>query len=204
MSTAVRRFQQSIAQLARGRMLPALLVAAGLLGSMAWWSAHTQTQTNQPYELVGKVIRVADGDTLTLRHATNERIRLASIDSPEKDSGSDRPGQPYAEAARKYLADRVAGRNVALFCYETDRYGRHICDVPLNDGGSLTTVNQALVLAGLAWANQQGGGKYLRDDTLLSLQAQAKAAKRGLWAEPNPTPPWVWRFDCWRNGQCSQ
>jgi endonuclease YncB( thermonuclease family) len=174
----------------------------GLLGSATWWS--TNTQTSQTYELVGKVVRVADGDTLTLRQATNESIRLASIDSPEKSSGSDRPGQPYAQVARQFLADQVAGQNVKLVCYETDRYGRHICDVPLKDGGSLTTVNQALVLAGMAWANQQAGGKYLRDKSLLLLQAQAKAAKRGVWAEPNPTPPWVWRVECWRNGKCNK
>lgn len=202
MSFAVRRFLQFIKRLTRGRTLPAILVATGLLGSATWWSAHTQTY--EPYVLVGKVVRVADGDTITLRRAKNERIRLASIDSPEKDSGSGRPGQPYAEAARKYLAERVAGQNVRLVCYETDRYGRHICDVPLEEGGSLTTVNQALVLAGFAWANQQAGGKYLRDDTLMSLQAQAKAAKRGLWAEPNPTAPWVWRLECWRNGKCTK
>ncbi len=186
----------------RGRTLPAILVAMGLLGSATLWS--TQSQSSQTYELVGKVVRVADGDTLTLWQANNERIRLASIDSPEKSSGSDRPGQPYAEAARKFLADQVAGQNVKLLCYETDRYGRHICDVPLKDGGSLTTVNQALVLAGMAWANQQAGGKYLRDKSLLSLQAQAKVAKRGIWAEPNPTPPWVWRYECWRNGKCNK
>ena len=74
----------------------------------------TQPQSSQTYELVGKVVRVADGDTLTLRQATNERIRLASIDSPEKSSGSDRPGQPYAEAARKFLAEQVAGQSVKL------------------------------------------------------------------------------------------
>uniref|UniRef100_UPI004055766A hypothetical protein n=1 Tax=Orrella sp. TaxID=1921583 RepID=UPI004055766A len=59
-------------------------------------------------------------------------------------------------------------------------------------------------MAGMAWANQQAGGKYLRDKSLLLLQAQAKAAKRGIWAEPNPTPPWVWRYECWRNGKCNK
>lgn len=202
MSPVVKQIQHFFKRLMSGRTLPALLVAAGLLGSATWWSA--KTQSSQTYELVGKVVRVADGDTLTLRQANNERIRLASIDSPEKSSGSDRPGQPYAEAARKFLADRVAGQTVTLICYETDRYGRHICDVPLKNGGSLTTVNQALVLAGMAWANQQAGGKYLRDKSLMSLQAQAKAAKRGIWAEPNPTPPWVWRYQCWRKGKCNK
>lgn len=184
----------------------AAIVVAGMLGAI--WEA-TPPHASQTYELKGKVVRVADGDTLTLRDQGAvdggiKKIRLASIDTPEKKSGSNRPGQPYARAATKYLADRVAGEVIQLTCYETDRYGRHICDVPLTDQPPLTTVNQALVLAGFAWANQQAGGKYLRDDRLLALQAQAKAQKRGLWAQPDPVAPWVWRVQCWRKGQCAQ
>jgi micrococcal nuclease len=201
MSPVVQSFLKQLTR-SRRRLLPIFLVLMGVL--VLAMGGATQPQSSQTYELVGKVVRVADGDTLTLRQATNERIRLASIDSPEKSSGSDRPGQPYAEAARKFLAEQVAGQSVKLLCFETDRYGRHICDVPIKDGGPLTTVNQSLVLAGMAWANQQAGGKYLRDKSLLLLQAQAKAAKRGIWAEPNPTPPWVWRYECWRNGKCNK
>ncbi len=184
----------------------AAIVVAGML--CAIWEA-TPPHASQTYELKGKVVRVADGDTLTLRDQGAvdggvQKIRLASIDTPEKKSGSNRPGQPYARAATKYLADRVAGEVIELTCYETDRYGRHICDVPLTDQPPLTTVNQALVLAGFAWANQQAGGKYLRDDSLLTLQAQAKAQMRGLWAQPDPVAPWVWRVQCWRKGQCAQ
>jgi endonuclease YncB( thermonuclease family) len=151
------------------------------------------------YELTGKVIRVADGDTITLRgdHA-NHRIRLASIDAPEKGSGSKRPGQPYGNASRQFLAEQVSGKTLTLDCYETDRYGRHICDIPLGD----YTANQLLVYAGMAWANRQGKDKYLRDRSLLQLQQDARDNKRGLWAEPGAVAPWQWRNDCWRNGQC--
>lgn len=156
-------------------------------------------QSALAYELTGKVIRVADGDTITLRgeHA-NHRIRLASIDAPEKGSGSKRPGQPFGEASRKYLAGQVAGKTLTLQCYETDRYGRHICDIPLGD----YTANQLLVYAGMAWANRQGEDKYLRDRSLLTLQQDAQDNRRGLWAEPGAIAPWQWRRECWRNGQC--
>lgn len=184
----------------RTATLSAIVVVA--LASALWDMGDPSA--GQTYTLSGKVIRVADGDTLTLRDGSNQKIRLASIDTPEKKSGSKRPGQPYAQAATKYLADAVAGSELTLTCYETDRYGRHICDIPLTGQEPLTTVNQALVLAGFAWANQQAGGKYLRDDTLMALEAQAKAQKRGLWAQPNPVAPWVWRVQCWRKGQCSQ
>ncbi|WP_243477902.1 thermonuclease family protein [Orrella daihaiensis] len=153
------------------------------------------------YQINGKVVKVADGDTITVRDGSeNYRIRLASIDAPETGSGSKRPGQPYGEASRRFLANEVAGKQVELECFEEDRYGRHICDVLMGE----ITVNQLLVYAGLAWANRQGKDKYLRDRRLLTLQDDAKANKRGLWVEPNPVPPWVWRYDCWRQGQCGK
>lgn len=158
-------------------------------------------QSAMGYELTGKVIRVADGDTITLRsEQDNYRIRLASIDAPETGSGSKRPGQPYGNASREFLAEQVAGKTLTLDCYETDRYGRHICDVPLGD----YTANQLLVFAGMAWANRQGKDKYLRDRSLLELQQDAQDNKRGLWVEPNPVAPWQWRYDCWRKGRCGQ
>lgn len=155
----------------------------------------------QAYQITGRVVNVADGDTITVRDGSeNYRIRLASIDAPEKGDGSDRPGQPYGEASRRFLAAEVAGKDVTLECFEEDRYGRHICNVLMGE----ITANQLLVYAGMAWANRQGKDKYLRDRRLLALQEDAKANKRGLWAEPNPVPPWVWRYDCWRQGQCSK
>ncbi len=157
-----------------------------------------QPKTQSTYTLTGKVIQVSDGDTLTIRGVENQKIRLASIDAPEKKSGSNRPAQPYSEPSREYLAKLVAGQTITVLCFEKDRYDRHICDIPVNQ----TTANRLLVEAGLAWANQQAGGKYLRDNDLLSLERQARAAKRGLWVEPNPVAPWVWRYRCWQQGQC--
>jgi endonuclease YncB( thermonuclease family) len=154
------------------------------------------------YVLSGPVIRVADGDTITVRVGSeNHRIRLASIDAPETGSGSKRPGQPYAQASRRFLADRVAGKTVSLQCYELDRYGRDICDVML-DGPY--NANQLLVKEGMAWAYRQGNDRFLRDPSLIELEQDARENKRGLWAEPNPIEPWVWRIECWRQGRCEQ
>jgi endonuclease YncB( thermonuclease family) len=154
---------------------------------------------SQPYTLTGKVVKVADGDTITLLvDREQHRIRLASIDAPETSHGSAEPGQPFGEAASKYLASLVAGNTLTLQCFERDHYSREICDVPLQG----TTANRLLVQNGFAWANQQGGGKYLRDQSLPALQAKAQADKLGLWSEPKPVPPWVWRYQCWKQKQC--
>jgi|GEM_PF-534615 len=152
------------------------------------------------YALTGKVVHIADGDTFTLLAGRRrQRIRLASIDAPETAKGQARPGQSAARAAARALADLVAGKTLTLRCFELDHYGRHVCDVPL-DGGS--TANERLVAAGLAWANMQGHGKYMRDPAMPALQARARRAGKGIWREAAPVPPWVWRRRCWGQGHC--
>lgn len=174
----------------RGRLLPGLLLcAAAALVLPDAAAART-------YTLSGKVVTVADGDTLTLLVGRQrQRVRLASIDAPEVGHGRAQPGQPYGQAARKALADLVAGKTLTLTCYEQDQYGREICDVPLADGRQ---ANRLMVASGMAWANRQGGGKYLRDDKLPDLERQARGQRLGLWRDPQPVPPWEWRWKCWK------
>ena len=50
-------------------------------------------------------------------------------------------------------------------------------------------VNQELVAQGYAWVYR----KYSKDAELLRLEAEAQQKGLGLWAEPNPIPPWEWR-----------
>lgn len=176
-----------------------LSLSTGVLGQPAQATQANPVTAQHSYTITGKVIRVADGDTLTIRNTENQKIRLASIDAPEKKSSSKRLGQPYSEPSRLFLSNLVAGKTITVLCFETDRYGRHICDIPVNQ----TTANRLLVEAGLAWANQQADGKYLRDNELLVFEQQARDAKRGLWVEPQAVAPWVWRISCWQKGQCS-
>jgi endonuclease YncB( thermonuclease family) len=42
---------------------------------------------------------------------------------------------------------------------------------------------------GLAWHYR----KYSKSIELGRAEAEAKAAKKGLWADPNPVPPWDFR-----------
>ncbi len=67
--------------------------------------------------LTGKVVKVADGDSITVLDNTNiqHRIRLQGIDAPEK-------GQPYGNASRKHLASLVAGKRVRIEYHKYDRY----------------------------------------------------------------------------------
>jgi endonuclease YncB( thermonuclease family) len=180
------------------RALAVTMVALASI-SLGAISRPASAQSGGQYALTGKVVQVSDGDTINLLvDKTQHRIRLASIDAPETSHGSDRPGQPFGEASRKNLADYVAGKTLTLTCYEKDHYGRDVCDVPANG----TTANRLQVQDGMAWANQQAKGKFLRDKALVGVQNDAQKKKLGLWVEPGAVAPWEWRVACWQNKKC--
>ncbi|WP_076999122.1 thermonuclease family protein [Variovorax sp. KK3] len=127
----------------------------------------------------GKVVGVLDGDTIdVLVDLQPRRVRLAEIDAPEK-------RQPFGTRARQALSGYVFGQTVRVLDDGTDRYGRTIGTVVV-DGRS---VNRAMVGAGMAWAYR----RYLVDQRLIALEAQARKGRRGLWADPGPVAPWDWR-----------
>ena len=129
---------------------------------------------------MGKVVRVADGDTLTILDATNvqHKVRLHGIDAPERK-------QAYGEASRKALAERVAGKVVRVEWTARDKYQRVLGTVYVGE----KDINLAMLQAGYAW-------HYKRFDSnaaYAQAEAEAKAAKRGLWRDPSPVAPWDFR-----------
>jgi micrococcal nuclease len=132
-------------------------------------------------EYQGKVIRVMDGDTIEVLHNTRpERIRLRGIDCPEK-------GQAYGTRAKQAASALVFGKEVMLQTHGLDRYGRTIADVLLTAG---TNVNHTMVKDGWCWWYR----KYAPGHTELErFEKEAREAKKGLWAERAPIPPWVYR-----------
>ena len=136
-------------------------------------SAQTET-------LEGKVVKIADGDTLTLLTSSNEqvKIRLAGIDTPEKK-------QPFGNKAKQALANLAFQKQALIEVEVKDRYGRTV-GVVFVDG---LNVNAELVKQGMAWVYR----KYTDDKRLYVLESEAKQAKRGLWLDKNPIPPWEWR-----------
>jgi endonuclease YncB( thermonuclease family) len=131
-------------------------------------------------DFVGKVIGVTDGDTLTvLREGRPERIRLVGIDAPEH-------GQPFGTRAKQAASALAFGEEVTVRTIGHDRYGRTLGEVVLPDGRLL---NHELVRQGFAWWYRH----YSSDQRLATLEAEARTARRGLWADPEPIPPWEWR-----------
>jgi endonuclease YncB( thermonuclease family) len=127
----------------------------------------------------GKVVGVSDGDTLTvLISGRQTKVRLAEIDAPEK-------RQPFGERSKQSLSDVVYGKWVKVNQQDLDRYGRVVGRVYIGD----LDVNAEQIKRGMAWIYR----KYNRDRSLLALEQEARGAKRGLWTDPNPVPPWEYR-----------
>jgi endonuclease YncB( thermonuclease family) len=143
--------------------------------------AAREGETATDFDLTGRVVRVADGDTVSILDGSNtqHKVRLYGIDTPERD-------QPYGNAAKKALRQLVDEQPVGVVIVETDSYGRIVGT--LYQGGR--NINAAMVASGHAWWYQY----YAPHEHLLqAAQQQARAKKLGLWAEPNPVAPWDWR-----------
>ncbi len=132
-------------------------------------------------EFTGLVVGVIDGDTIDVLHDDQaERVRLNGIDCPEK-------GQAYGKSAKRAASDLAFGREVIIQMHGHDKYKRIIGDVILPDGMNL---NQELVRQGWCWWYR----KYAPlNAELEQLEKSACEAKKGLWTELNPVPPWEWR-----------
>src|SRR5207302_1746030 len=107
-------------------------------------------------------------------------IRLCGIDCPEMK-------QAFGTRAKQFTAHLAFGETVTVEVHDIDRYGRQVAEIILQDGRNS---NHEIVRAGFAWWYVQ----YARNDEELErLEAEARAAKRGLWADKNPMPPWEFR-----------
>jgi micrococcal nuclease len=125
------------------------------------------------------VTGVADGDTLYANvDGHSIRIRLAQIDAPEK-------AQAFGRRSEQSLRELVGKKQVELTWKSLDRYGRPIAQVAV-DG---LDVNAEQVKRGFAWVFR----RYSNDAALIALEAEAKSAGVGLWADPHPIAPWEWR-----------
>src|ERR1043166_75536 len=134
----------------------------------------------------GKVVKIADGDTITILDGQNvqHKIRLQGIDAPER-------RQDFGQVSRENLANLVFGKYVKVDYQKVDKYGRLVGKVFV--AGSDECLEQ--VKAGLAWHYKEYENEQTPADRELYANAEqeAHAQKRGLWKDPNPTPPWDFR-----------
>ncbi len=159
------------------RMVGIACLALGSLG-LAWAD-----------ELQGRVVKVTDGDTVTVLDAQRQQhvIRLGGIDAPEK-------SQPYGQKSKAHLSQIVFNQSVNVVFDKRDRYGRIVGQVWV--GGEDANLQQ--LQAGWAWHYKQYQREQKPEDRIVydAAERAARENRLGLWqgqGPAQPEPPWDYR-----------
>lgn len=167
-----------------------LLVFLALVSCLS----STHVSAKEPLRVLdGVVERVTDGDTVVIFAGTTKlKVRLYGIDAPETEKnfgGVHKPGQPFGEEAFLALKEKIDGRKVIVEVLDIDqRYGREVAIIRYNG----RDINQEMIDEGWAWAYRQ----YLdrpHASGYIGSEEGARRARRGLWQQNNPMPPWEFR-----------
>jgi endonuclease YncB( thermonuclease family) len=170
----------------RWHVLVALLVAGALLGFALSSSADV---------IVGRVIRVIDGDTILLDgpNGLRQSVRIEGIDAPES-------AQPYGRESRESLAQLVSVGQVRADCPKLDHRTSVVCRVWAHPTDCPTCnrtidVGLAQVSAGMAWwyRRYEFEQSPKERERYAAEEKTARDNRRGLWAGNNPVAPWDWR-----------
>lgn len=131
--------------------------------------------------IYGKVIKVADGDTITLldKNKKTFRIRFYGIDCPEK-------GQDYYQVAKNYVSDKIFSKDVKVEIINKDRYNRSVGIVWYDKNKNL---NIELINKGLAWHYKQ----FDKSKSFHEAENFARNSKLNIWQMKNPIAPWEFR-----------
>ena len=135
----------------------------------------------------GRVVAVTDGDTAVVETPNRLalRVRFYGIDAPES-ANADWPAQAYAAESTRFMRELIDGKKVRVRLTGQRTYKREVGEIFLRE----QSASAASVAAGLSWWNKKFARK---DQRLEDLQAAARAARRGLWRDRNPVPPWQHR-----------
>jgi endonuclease YncB( thermonuclease family) len=134
----------------------------------------------------GRVQRVGDGDTLTVRTANGRDtiVRIQGIDASEL-------GQPFSRISKGNLEELTLGREVEVLGQKTDRFGRTVGRVTV-DGKD---AGLEMLRRGYAWHFKRYEHEQSEEDRSAYAQAEiaARTQRLGLWRDPAPQPPWEYR-----------
>ena len=125
------------------------------------------------------VVGVVDGDTVIIMcEGKTKEVHLTSVDAPQME-------QPYGKKAKAYT-EKLMMNHVATIRYVDNN---RATDIVSSDGKSL---KWGLVNSGLAWYPENHKQNTLRNvsDKLGKYERKARRARKGLWAQDNPVPPW--------------
>ncbi|MGL6041654.1 MAG: thermonuclease family protein [Deefgea sp.] len=169
--------------------ISAIIVLA--IAALTWWNQGQVSgqpgQLTKGSQIEGRVVGVADGDTVTVLDADKKqyKLRLAYIDAPEK-------AMPFGQAAKSNLSDLVFEQDVVAHIDDVDRYGRGVARITKAE----QDINLAQVNAGYAWHYTTYAKRSQSRSSFQQYgdaQDKARSQGNGLWKDRNPTPPWDWR-----------
>lgn len=126
----------------------------------------------------GSIIRVIDGDTFVFQTEEGSlKVRMFGTDSPERD-------QPFSKESSDFLKQYL-NKEATLKATGVDRYSRTLGVLYING----QDINLLSIKGGYAWHFK----RYSSDIQYAQAEEYARKYKIGLWALPNPVPPWDWR-----------
>jgi endonuclease YncB( thermonuclease family) len=129
-----------------------------------------------------QAVRIIDGDTFEgLSEGVTYRIRLDAIDAPER-------GQPFYRRSKEMLGQLCMDAPLRVELLSKDRYGRWIGRV---FDRKEQDVNALMISEGMAWHYL----KYSSDENLTGLESAARSGRIGLWSDPAPVAPWIYRHE---------
>jgi endonuclease YncB( thermonuclease family) len=153
--------------------LHALAFLAVFVGLAPAWGAEPVAE--------GRVVAVTDGDTVTLKGGAE--VRLVGIQAPKLPLG--RPGfptWPLADSAKAAAEELCLNQDVRL-AYggrQVDRYGRLLAHLTTASG---VWVQGEMLARGMARVYTFADNRA-RAAELLASESRARAARRGIWADP--------------------
>jgi endonuclease YncB( thermonuclease family) len=156
------------------------MIAAVLCAAMVVCARDGSAQALSGTRFTARVLANHDGDTFTTADRDGRRttVRLYGIDAPEirQDAGA---------AAKQFLASLILGKQIDVYPGTFERSGRLVARVMID----ATDVSVAVLRAGYGWHSTE----FSRDPLLADAERTARLARRGLWADQDPVPPWVFR-----------
>lgn len=136
--------------------------------------------------LVGKVVGITDGDTITVLDAgkTEHKVRLMGIDAPEK-------SQDFGNQSKQALSNYIYQREVTVDYKKFDKYKRIVGKV-IFDKQDICLV---MISDGMAWHYKDYEKEQSKADRDLYSQAELKSreAKIGLWVSKDAVSPSLFR-----------
>ena len=140
----------------------------------------------QAETLVGKVVGITDGDTITVLDAdkTEHKIRLMGIDAPEKK-------QDFGNESKKALSNYIYQKEITVEYRKQDRNKRKVGKIILGK----QDICLQMIKDGMAWHYKDYEKEQPKIDRDLYSQAELKAReeKIGLWQDSKAIAPSTFR-----------